>query len=340
MIQTTADTFELPAALPLEDGGLLMHAKLAYETYGRFSADRAVILLHDLPHSHQALGEGGTSIYQPSGWARELVGEGRLLSPRDHYLVSVNLLGSPFGSTSPASLDEDTGKPLGPIFPQITVLDMARAVSGLVRGLNLTRVHAVVGVGLGGMVALRLAALFRDLVRGVVVIGAARALPEGLREQLSMTGQLLGSDPAHQDGNYPPGQGPKRTLRNLRYDFLLRASGDPAITPETAAGKQLAAEADAFAERFDPNCYALLAGAMGRADLSDYLERIRSRVLLVANGTDGMAPVSRVRDTYHLLTAAGAMAHFYELPSEAGHATQPAGATRLHGAMDEFLSML
>lgn len=336
MIQTAADTFQLPAALPLEEGGLLVNARLAYETYGRFSADRAVILLHDLHHSHRAVGrEDSTNPF--SGWAREWIGADKALSPADYHLISVNLLGSPFGSTSPATLDDETRKPLGPIFPQLTILDMARGVAGLVRGMNLQKVHAVIGVGLGGMVALRLAALFRELIRGVVAIGTPKLLPEGLRGQLSMTPQLLGSDPAFQAGNYPANEGPKRTLRNLRYDYLLRASGE---TPESPAGKELAADADLFASLFDANCYALLAGALGRADLSDYLERIQCRVLLVSNARDQAAPASRIRETYHVLTAAGVHAHFYEAPQELGPVTQRSGALRLRGPMHEFLSML
>src|SRR5688572_32523269 len=43
------------------------------------------------------------------------------------------------------------------------------------------------GVGLGGMVGLKMAALFPDLVAGVLTIGAAAALPNGLRELLGVT---------------------------------------------------------------------------------------------------------------------------------------------------------
>lgn len=338
LIQTAADTYQLPAALPLEEGGLLLNAKLAYELYGRIDPERTVVLLHDLPHSHRALDAPQAAHAATSGWGRELLGAGKVLDPRSYSVLSVNLLGSPFGSTSPASLDDETGKPLGPIFPQLTILDMARGVSGLLRGLGLSHARAVIGVGLGGMVALRLAALFRDLAQGVVALGVAKTLPDPLREQLSMTQQLLSSDPAYLGGRYAPGEGPVRTLRNLRFDFLLRAAADPRVTPDSPRGLQLAAEAEQFAKGFDANCYTLLAGALGRADLSDYLGRIRSKVLLVGGGVEGGAPVARVRDTYHLLTANGAQAHFYEPPQDAQTLAQT--THRMRGALAEFLSML
>ena len=71
--------------------------------------------------------------------------------------------------------------------PTVTVTDMARAVAAMLRGMKVERVRALVGVGLGGIVALRLAALFPELVTAVVVLGAARALPEPLRERLGLT---------------------------------------------------------------------------------------------------------------------------------------------------------
>lgn len=338
MIQTAADTYQLPAALPLEEGGLLLNARLAYETYGRIDPERTVVLLHDLPHSHRALETVTSAHGSDSGWARELLGVGKVLDPRAHPVLSVNLLGSPFGSTSPATLDDETGQPLGPLLPQLTILDMARGVSGLLRGLGLEKIKAVIGVGLGGMVALRLAALFRDLSSGVVAVGVARALPEPLREQLAMTRQLLTSDPSFLGGKYAPGEGPVRTLRNLRLDYLLRAAGDPRLTSESSRGQQLGADAEHFSRSFDPNCYALLAGALGRADLSDFLGRIRSRVLLVGGGVEGGAPVARVRDTYHQLTAEGVKAHFYEVPGEVQTLAQT--TQKMRGALAEFLSML
>src|SRR5262245_22119713 len=130
----------LPASLPLEEGGLLFNAVLAYDGYGRLSGDNTVVVLHDLHHSHRMLGPKEDSPYQPSGWGDQRVGDGRLFNPQVSYVLVPNLIGSPFGSTSPVSLDPDSGKPLGPIFPPLTVEDMARSVAGLLRGLEIRRV--------------------------------------------------------------------------------------------------------------------------------------------------------------------------------------------------------
>ncbi|NPC81722.1 alpha/beta hydrolase, partial [Pyxidicoccus fallax] len=146
MIQATGThLFSVP--LPLEEGELLGNPQVAWETYGEPSDGKAVVVLHDLSHSHRALGPVEDGAYQPSGWARALIGPGLALDPDSTPVVVPGLLGSPFGTTSPASLDPATGERWGLTLPPLTVLDMARGVSAMLRALGLKRVRALVGVG-------------------------------------------------------------------------------------------------------------------------------------------------------------------------------------------------
>ncbi len=341
MIQI-AETYTLPAPLPLEEGGLLVNAQVAYCTYGELSGDNGIVLLHDLTDSHRALGEPETSPFKPSGWGHTLVNEGCAFSHESHYVVCPNLLGSPFGSTSALTLDPQAARPFGPRFPAITIEDMARTVGALLRGLMVMRVRLLVGVGLGGMVALRMASLFPHLSGGVVAIGAAKSLPDGVREQLSLVRQLLEADPGYRGGDYERGHGPRRAMKKLRLDMLRRLySRDHLVRTygdHFAAERQLEAAAESFAEAFDANCYAHLCAAYAACDLSEALPKIAARVLLVAESTDAVAPPSRVRDTYHLLTASGVNTRYYELQSDGGHGTLTAERARLHGALTEFLA--
>jgi homoserine O-acetyltransferase len=224
VIQATG-THLLTVPLPLEEGGLLDGTQVSYETYGEPSGENSVVLLHDLAHSHRALALPEASPYQPSGWGRELIGEKRPLDPSSLHIISANLLGSPFGTTSPITEDPFTGQMLGPALPLLTTLDMARAVSALLRSMGLKRVRAVVGVGLGGLVALRLAALFPEMMAGVVTIGAARTLPDGPRDRIGMFHQLLWMDPEYKEGFYRPGGGPLKTMRKLRLEYLRMVYG-------------------------------------------------------------------------------------------------------------------
>ncbi|MFP2913270.1 alpha/beta hydrolase, partial [Pyxidicoccus sp. 3LFB2] len=95
MIQATGThLFSVP--LPLEEGELLNNPQVAWEAYGEPSDGKAVVLLHDVSHSHRALGPVEDSAYQPSGWARALVGPGLALDPESTPVVVPGLLGEPF----------------------------------------------------------------------------------------------------------------------------------------------------------------------------------------------------------------------------------------------------
>jgi homoserine O-acetyltransferase len=71
--------------------------------------------------------------------------------------------------------------------------------------------------------------------------------------------------------------------------------------------------------------------------VADYFRDIRARVLLVAGATDQLAPVNRVRDTYHLLSAVGVSARMVELPGPGDHGALLSDAERLHSPLSDFL---
>jgi homoserine O-acetyltransferase len=306
------EVLKLPVALPLEAGGLLVDAEVAMEAYGHPSPDKALVLLHDFTDSHRAL----------EGWGKKLLGRGKPIDPGQYWVVSLNLLGSPFGSTSAAML-QGQEDPYA-----FSVEDMARAAAAAMRVLGVKKPRVVAGVGLGGMVALKMAALFPDLVAGVLAIGAAAALSKGLREQLSITW-------AH----FRAG-----TLKKARVDFLRRHHDRHALIKRfgdnAAVEAFLAAEADALIERFDPRCYASLAQAYSGADRKEVLDRITCRALLVAGSPDEVAPANKVREAYHRIASAGAKARFYEIPSEGGHAELLADVAPIKGPVREFLTSL
>ena len=343
MIQAESQNYLLPVGLPLTAGGLLMHAEIAYDAYGSPSAGAPIVLLHDITSSHHALADPEPSLFKPSGWGLPWVGPGRVIDPADHFILSPNLLGSPYGSTSPAKVGPD-GVPMGTDFPSASTEDMARACAALIRGIGLKSVRVVVGVGLGGMVALHLAALFPDLVRGVVALGASARLPARIRDAYAKTRAVLEADPAFKQGAYFPGPAPLQALKALRLDMLRDFYPKAALIEahgEMAAGeRRLESEAEAFAKQFDANAFALLRGAYASCDLVPLLSRLTCRVLLVACSTDAYAPPIEVRGTYHSLMALGVRAHYYEFDSDRGRAGMLKDAPRLGGAIGEFLATL
>src|SRR5215218_5267382 len=98
----------LDEPLRLYRGGVLEQPVVAYETWGRLNAarDNVIVIFTGLsPPAHAA-----SSPADPKpGWWEPMLGDGKPIDTRRFYVVCINSLGSPFGSSSPASIDPNTG---------------------------------------------------------------------------------------------------------------------------------------------------------------------------------------------------------------------------------------
>src|SRR5262245_25861792 len=164
----------LKLAQPFEmrRGGALQDVEIAYETWGDlgFCYENAILIFTGLsPSAHAA-----SSTEDPApGWWEDMIGPGRPIDTRRFFVICVNSLGSPFGSTSPVSLNPQTGKRYRLTFPVLTVEDIARAGHEVAKALGVRKLAAVIGPSLGGMTVLAYCALFPNAGRSVVTISAA-----------------------------------------------------------------------------------------------------------------------------------------------------------------------
>src|SRR5512139_1478363 len=278
----------LERPLRLYRGGVLEKPVVAYETWGRLSParDNTVLLFTGLsPPAHAA-----SSAADPKpGWWESMIGEGKPIDTRRYFVVCVNSLGSPYGSSSPASIDPRTGRPFGVSFPEIAVEDIARAGREVLRTLGIEHIACVIGPSLGGMVVLAYAAQFPDTVENLITIsGAASASPFAIALR-SLQREMVRSDPAWRGGNYEPGRGPRQGMRlarklgtityrsheewdqrfgRRRVPETAGLSGD--FRPQFEVEAYLEHQAQRFAEQFDANCYLYLSRAMDQFDLAEH----------------------------------------------------------------------
>ena len=86
--------------------------ELVYETYGELNADRsnAVLVCHALSGHHHAAGYHSEDERKP-GWWEQCIGPGKPIDTNRFFVVSLNNIGGCHGSTGPASINPDTGKP-------------------------------------------------------------------------------------------------------------------------------------------------------------------------------------------------------------------------------------
>jgi len=180
--ETSTHFFDHKEAFTLRDGSSLPAIRIAYETWGTLNADRsnAILIFHALSGSHHAAGfnpeipEVGV-LWQPElhqGWWEDMIGPGKAIDTDRFFVICPNYLGGCYGSTGPASIHPQTGKPWGSEFPSISAADQVQAIALLIDSFRIETLHAVVGPSVGGLIALTFATRLPDRVRNVVSIAA------------------------------------------------------------------------------------------------------------------------------------------------------------------------
>lgn len=121
-----------------------------------------------------------TANSNPCEWWGSLVGEGKFLDPRKYTIVCANLIGSCYGSTSPLSMDPDSGKPYLLNFPKTTVRDIVATLDMLREALGIKEIELLIGGSVGGFQAIEWSISKPDIIKNVVLLACnARITPWG-----------------------------------------------------------------------------------------------------------------------------------------------------------------
>jgi homoserine O-acetyltransferase len=330
-------------AFSLEAGGVLQSPILHYAMYGQpnAAADNVIFVAHALSGSARV-----------ADWWPRLFSQDGLLDTDHNCVIGINLLGSCYGSTGPASIDPRTGDAYGPQFPLVSIHDNVRLQMRLLEKLNIRRLKLVIGASIGGMQAIEWAIQFPRRVERAVSIGAAplQAMGLGLNH---LQRQMIQLDPAWKGGRYLPGEPPRQGLALARALAVCtyksaelfvqrfarkpdRGGEDPwASSHEQGQGLSgprfdvagyLDYQGERFVERFDANAYLALTRMMdtfdparGYASAEAAFRRIEAEVMLVGISSDWLFPPAQIAEMAASMLQAGARCHHQELISSHGH---------------------
>ena len=98
------------------------------------------------------------------GWWDEFIGPNKTIDTNRFFVVSVNNLGSCFGSSGPLSKDKN-GERFNNNFPQLEVIDWVESQKMLADHLEIKKWHLVIGGSLGGMQSLQWAISYPEMVK-------------------------------------------------------------------------------------------------------------------------------------------------------------------------------
>ncbi|MGH2486710.1 MAG: homoserine O-acetyltransferase family protein, partial [Ktedonobacterales bacterium] len=208
--------------LPLDSGGVLAPAVVAYEAWGALAPtrDNVLLLCHALTgnaHAHDPAAPDDPR----AGWWNPLIGPGRVFDTTRYFVLCANVIGGCAGSSGPPSPAPCDGRPYGSRFPYVSVGDSARAQRRLLDRLGVRRIHTVAGGSVGGLVALEIAIAYPDLVdRAVIVAAGTRLSARGVA--LNEIGRrAITADARWRGGAYAPGAGPAEGLAIARMVAML-----------------------------------------------------------------------------------------------------------------------
>ena len=327
----------------LESGVAMPEIVIAYETYGTLHPDgrNAVLLTHGYTSSQHMAGRYGEHGAEGS-WSG-LVGPGKAIDTDRLFVVSSNMLGSSYGSTSPAHLNPATRKPWGPEFPDITLVDIVNAQKALLDSLGVKHLVAVAGPSFGGYQTFQWGVSYPDFMDGLVPVVSA---PKGSGGEASVKALVdqLAKDPNWNGGHYYDNGGITGVLVEMRTATLKRYGIDEQLAGQfpdkVARDAEVTKRALKWAKEFDGNSLVALRKASVRFDAEKDFPRMKARVLYVLSRTDKLFPPSIAPATMAKLKAVGVNADYFEIDSELGHSASGLDAAKWAPRLKTFMAGL
>jgi homoserine O-acetyltransferase/O-succinyltransferase len=327
-------------------GKNIKNVRVGYETYGKLNAagDNAIFVAHFFSGTSHAAGR-----YKPdekaAGYWDAIIGPGKAIDTDKYFVVSADTLANlnvknpQVGTTGPATINPDTGKPYGSSFPVISMKDSVRVHKALVDSLGVKKLQAVAGASGGSIQAMEWAAEYPQLVERVVhVIGPGLDIHPYVIGLLELWMMPIKMDPNWKNGDYYGGAEPNEgvaqslktvTLTALHFGWAEKVHGykwaSEGKSPADSMANLFAIEDSLYktgvarAAATDAAHFVWMSKANQLYNLEKEQSRIRAKVLFLPAKTDLIFPPELSRRWAERLRAQGNHVELYEIEGTNGH---------------------
>lgn len=299
-----------------ESGDRIKNLELSYYSYGKLNATKnnVVWVCHAL-----------TANANVFDWWSGLFGEQDYFSPKDYYIICVNVPGSCYGSTGPLSGE----KPLFDRFPSLTIRDVVNALEILRNHLNIKNIHLLIGASLGGQQALEWSIKKPRIFLHMILLATnARHSAWGIAFNESQR-MAIENDPVYVNRDTSKASIGLQTARSIgmlsyrSYEGYVKTQvdGENVYENQKAASYQRY-QGEKLAKRFNPWSYHLLSRAMDshnvgrdRRGVVEALKVVKAKTLVIGVSSDLLFPVSE----QIVLSEGISGAKFQQIDSPFGH---------------------
>jgi homoserine O-acetyltransferase len=342
--------FTLPS-FTTAGGDVLKDVRFGYETYGHLNANRdnAILILPYFSGTGHAAGKFVETDKDPGYWD-SIIGSGKPLDTDKYFviagdgLINQSIKDGHTVTTGPASIDPSTGKPYALRFPILTIRDLVTAQKALVDSLGVRKLHAVMGLSMGGIQSFEWATVFPDSTDRVIpVVGFAEADGYSIGN-LDVWSAPIKIDPKWNQGDYygkaEPLDGLTTAFRIVlheaqNYGGVSKTAGrnwaqegkDPAKSWENKFkaeedldnfAKLLATVNDANSFLYQAKAIQLFVAGDGPT-LDSGLAKVKARLLILPAQSDLMVYPKYSQDATELLKQLGKSVEYHEIAGDGGH---------------------
>ena len=319
---------------------------VAYETWGDPSHP-AILICHALTGNTHA-----TDLEYPDDWRRSwwpaMAGPGRAIDTDKYYVICINMLGGCGGSSGPATINRETGKPYGLTFPIVEVEDMVRAQKILLDALGVKKLYAVIGGSMGGFQALVWAIEYPDFVERVIPVASSAYSNQFMIMTNRVQIDAVQTDLNYKDGHYHQGPPPSTGLRIARMlghtTFISPITMEKKFTKYHQSQREpfaddkfhrrffheaenyLHAVTESFISDFDANSMVYLLQTWNHFDLAirhgslaKAMERVKAKMMVVSATGDNLFPPYLSEDLVKAMQVNGLPVKYLCLEEEYGH---------------------
>lgn len=271
----------------------IKNLELSYHTYGKLNATKnnVVWVCHALTANADVL-----------DWWSGLFGENDLISPKEYFIICVNIPGSCYGSSGPLSGE----KPMFENFPTLTVRDIVNALEILRNSLKIKHVHLLIGASLGGQQALEWSIKKPRIFKQVILLATnAKHSAWGIAFNESQR-MAIENDPVYKNRDqYSVSEGLKtaRSIAMLSYrsydGYASTQTNEDDKTEDFKAASYQQYQGEKLAKRFNPWSYHLLSKVMdshnigrSRSGIKAALKSVKAKTLVIGVRSDLLFPVA------------------------------------------------